>query len=83
VNGLESYRTTRSCDADAALSQSRFLMVVLSTEVSRYASPRSPIGEYLTGLDSAFVPSPDSPDIVVNMARPLFSLSPLAERGSG
>src|SRR5476651_2482354 len=28
---------------------------------SRYASPAPPIGEYLTGLDSAFVPSPDSP----------------------
>src|ERR1035437_3892711 len=53
---------TPICDADAALRQLRFLMVVLSTAVSRYASPRPRIGEYLTGLDSAFVPSPDSPE---------------------
>src|ERR1035437_7123895 len=54
---------TPICDADAALRQLRFLMVVLSTAVSRYASPRPRIGEYLTGLDSAFVPSPDSPGL--------------------
>ena len=60
VNSLANYCATRICDADAALRQSRFLMVVLPTEVSRYANPRSKIGEYLAGLDSAFVSSPDS-----------------------
>gem|GEM_PF-6787296 len=45
VNCLAAYWAARICDGDAALCQSRFLMVALSTEVSRYASPRSSIGE--------------------------------------
>jgi hypothetical protein len=61
VNSLASFAARRICGVDPVLCQSRFLKVALSLEVSRYARLRPLIGEHLTGLDSSFVPSPDSP----------------------